>query len=99
MEISFTVGLLKGKRISQPRAENAEFRMASGIANSLPEAVQQATTNLSRWLVEDYKLSDNEVALVLGTAIQYEIAELVDPLVHVVAKIGKKSLAGLQQVP
>ncbi len=99
MEISFTVGLLKGKRINQPRAENAEFRMASGIANSLPEAVQQATTNLSRWLVEDYKLSDNEVALVLGTAIHYDIAELVDPLVHVVAKIEKKSLAGLQQAP
>ncbi len=99
MEISLTVGLLKGRHIDQPRSENAEFRMASGIANSLPEAVQQATTNLSRWLVEDYKMTDNEVALVLGTAVQYDIAELVDPLIHVVAKIAKKSLSGLPPAP
>jgi acetamidase/formamidase len=71
--------------------------MASGIANSLQEALQQATTNLSRWLADDYKLTPNEVAIVLGTAIQYQIAEVVDPLVHVVAKIDKKALAGLPQ--
>ena len=56
------------------RAENAEYRMASGIANSLAEALQQATTNLSQWLADDYKLTPNEIALVLGTAIQYDVA-------------------------
>jgi amidase len=96
MEFSVTVELVKNKNVPQPRAENAQFRMASGIANSLPEALQQATTNLSRWLADDYKLTPNEVAIVLGTAIQYQIAEVVDPLVHVVAKIDKKALAGLQ---
>jgi acetamidase/formamidase len=96
MEFSFTVKLVKGKGVPQPRAENEQFRMASGIANSLPEALQQATTNLARWLSDDYKLSANEVAVVLGSAIQYQIAEVVDPLVHVVAKIDKKVLAGLQ---
>ena len=69
--------------------------MASGIANSLPEALQQATTNLSQWLAADYKLAPNEIALVLGTAIHYDIAEVVDPLVHVVARIDKKALARL----
>lgn len=96
-EVSFTLSLIKGKSNGQPRAENEQYRMASGIANSLPEAVQQATTNLSRWLAEDYKLSPTEIALVLGTAIHYDVAELVDPLVHVVAKIEKKALAGLAQ--
>jgi amidase len=96
MEFSVTVELVKNKNVPQPRAENAQFRMASGIANSLQEALQQATTNLSRWLADDYKLTPNEVAIVLGTAIQYQIAEVVDPLVHVVAKIDKKALAGLQ---
>jgi amidase len=97
MEFSVTVELVKNKNLPQPRAENAQFRMASGIANSLQEALQQATTNLARWLADDYKLTPNEVAIVLGTAIQYQIAEVVDPLVHVVAKIDKKALAGLQQ--
>lgn len=97
MEFSVTVELIKNKNVTQPRAENAQFRMASGIANSVQEALQQATTNLSRWLADDYKLTPNEVAVVLGTAIQYQIAEVVDPLVHVVAKIDKKALAGLPQ--
>jgi amidase len=97
MEFSVTIELVKNKTVPQPRAENAQFRMASGIANSLQEALQQATTNLARWLADDYKLTANEVAIVLGTAIQYQIAEVVDPLVHVVAKIDKKVLAELQQ--
>ena len=96
MEFSVTVELVKNKSVAQPRAENAQYRMASGIANSLQEALQQATTNLARWLADDYKLTPNEVAVVLGTAMQYQIAEVVDPLVHVVAKIDKKALAGLQ---
>ena len=87
--------LIKGKRLRAVRSENAEYRMASGIANSLPDALQAATTNLSQWLTEDFKLSPNEVALVLGTAIRYEVAEVVDPMVHVVAKIEKKALTGL----
>lgn len=52
--------------------------------------------SLSRWLADDYKLTPNEIAIVLGTAIQYQVAEVVDPLVHVVAKIEKKALAGLK---
>ncbi len=95
MEFTFSVDLIKGKNLNMPRAENAEYRMASGIANSLPDAVQQATTNLSQWLAADYKLTPNEIAMVLGTAIHYDVAEVVDPLVHVVAKVEKKALATL----
>jgi amidase len=95
MEFTFSVELIKGQAPNMPRAENAEYRMASGIANSLPDALQQATTNLSQWLAADYKLTPNEIALVLGTAIHYDVAEVVDPLVHVVARIEKKALAGL----
>ncbi len=36
MEFSFSVDLIKGKGMNMPRAENAEYRMASGIANSPP---------------------------------------------------------------
>ena len=95
MEFAFSVDLIKGHAPNMPRAENADYRMASGIANSLPDALQQATTNLSQWLADDYKLTPNEIALVLGTAIQYDVAEVVDPLVHVVARIDKKVLATL----
>ena len=92
-EFTFTVDLIHNKNIPAPRAENAEYRMASGIANSLPDAVVQATTNLARWLADDYQLNANEIAIVLGTSIRYDIAELVDPQIHVVAKIEKSALS------
>ncbi len=96
-EYSFTVDLIRNRNLPMPRSENAQYRMASGIANGLQEAVQQATTNLARWLTDDFKLNANEVALVLGTSIRYDIAELVDPMVHVVAKIDQSVLAQLGQ--
>ena len=57
--------------------------------------MQQATTELARWLERDYKLSPNESNIVLGTSIRYDIAEVVDPQVHIVAKVGKAVLATL----
>jgi acetamidase/formamidase len=95
MDVEFTVNLVKGES-KGPRVENDEFLMSLGIANSLPEAVQIATTGLANWLEREYKLEPNEAAIVLGTAMQYNIAELVDPLVHVVAKVRKDALADLK---
>src|SRR6185503_16017171 len=45
MEIEFTVDLIRDRSFGHPLAENGEYWMASGIANSLPEALQAATTN------------------------------------------------------
>jgi amidase len=97
MEIEFTVNLTKGRATQAPRMESDEWLMASGIANSLPEALQQATTELARWLERDYKLNANEAAIVLGTSVRYDIAEVVDPLVHIVAKVSKETLATLDR--
>jgi amidase len=97
MNVEFTVDLIKGKSTQAPRFENDEYLMASGIAGSLQDALQQATTELARWLERDYKLSPNESNIVLGTSIRYDIAEVVDPQVHIVAKIRKSVLAPLAE--
>lgn len=96
MDVEFTVNLIRGKSTQGPRFENDEYLMASGIAGSLQEALQQATTELARWIERDYKLSANESNIVLGTSIRYEIAEVVDPQVHIVAKVSKAVLATLE---
>ena len=93
MDWTLTVDVIRGLPIQNPRLENADYWMASGIANSLPEALQAATTNLSRFLEEEYKLNANEIGIVLGTAIRYDVAEIVDPLVHVVARLEKRVLS------
>ena len=97
MDVEFTVDLVRGgKSLGQPRAENDEFVMVSGIAGSLNEALQEATTGMSRWLEDEYKLTRGEIGIVLGSSIRYDIAEVVDPKVHIVAKLPKAVLA---QIP
>jgi acetamidase/formamidase len=96
MDVEFTVNLIRGQSTQGPRFENDDYLMASGIAGSLQDALQQATTELARWLERDYKLSSNESNVVLGTSIRYEIAEVVDPQMHIVAKVSKAVLATLK---
>jgi acetamidase/formamidase len=96
MDVEFTVDLVRGQSTQGPRFESDEFLMASGIAGSLQDALQQATSELARWLERDYKLSANESNVVLGTSIRYDIAEVVDPQFHIVAKVSKSVLEGLK---
>ncbi len=96
MDVEFTVNVISGQGIGGPRAENDDYIMAMGIANSLPDALRVATTSLARWLERDYKLTPNEVAIVLGTSMRYDIAEVVDPQINIVAKVSKAALAQLK---
>ena len=96
LDVEFTVDVITGRSTNGPRAENSEYLMSSGIGNSLTDALRQATTQLVNWLQTDYALTPNEAAIVLGTAMQYDIAEVVDPLMHVVAKIRKDVVAQLK---
>jgi len=68
-----------------------------GSAGSLTEALQVATTQMAGWLADQYKLNSAEVASVLGTAMQYDIAEIVDPNMNVVARLSKKALAQIRK--
>ncbi len=99
MDIEFTVDVEAGGAPDNPRMENAEYLMASGIAGSLDEAFRGATTNLVRWLEAMYGLNAAEVSSVLGTSIVYDIAEVVDPQQHVVAKVPKAALGNLRKAP
>ena len=93
MEVEFTIDLIRGQSLGQPRFENAEYMMVSGIGGSLSDALQEATAGLSQWLEETYKLNTGEVAMLLGSSMRYDIAEVVDPKVHVVAKLPKSILS------
>jgi len=98
MDIDFTVDLEPGGAPLSPRMEDAGFLMASGISGSIDDAFRQATTNLARWLEKRYNLNAAEVSSVLGTSMVYEVAEVVDPQVHVVAKAPKSVLAALKKI-
>jgi amidase len=92
LEVEFTVDLIRNSGLGTPRAEDATYLMAMGIAGSLDEATRRATTALAGWLAADHGLSPNDVALVMGTAVEYDVAELVSPQYNVVARISKASI-------
>jgi acetamidase/formamidase len=98
LDIEFTVDLIRGYASAGPRAENAEYIMSMGVAGGLQDSLQAATTQMAGWLKRDYELSDSEAAAVLGTALRYDVTEMVDPQYNVSARIAKSALAGLTKV-
>jgi amidase len=97
MDVEFTVKLLPRKSIAGPRAEDDQDLMAMGIAGSLGDALKIATTELTTWIQDEYHLNPNEAAMVVGTSVHYDIAEVVDPQVNVVARVSKAALAQIQK--
>ena len=92
LDVEFRVDVIESASLRMPRAENSEELMASGIDGSFEGAFQSATTNMSRWLQEKYSLDRYELATVLGTAISYDIAEVVGAEYHIVARVSKTVL-------
>ena len=96
MDVEFTVRVIENETLGQPWAEDDRCVMVMGIGGSQTEALQRATTGLTRWLEKRYQLNSAEIAMVLGTSIDYDIAEIVDPHIHVVARISKDILAQIK---
>jgi acetamidase/formamidase len=92
LDVEFSVDLIKGKRISWPRLENEDFIMVLGSSRALNEALQHATTELMRWLMEGYGYDERSASVLMGQGMEYEVANVVDPEFTMVAKIRKRFL-------
>ncbi len=92
MDVEFTVDLIKGKTIGWPRLENDDYILVLGSERPLLQAFQHATTELLRWLMSDYGFDERTASMLMGQAVEYEIANVVDPHFTVVAKIRKVHL-------
>ena len=87
MEVQFSVRVIKGKRIRWPRGENAEYIFTVGNARPLDQAVQHATTEMLRWLKEDYGLDSTSASLLLGQCVEYDLGNVFDPAYTMVCKV------------
>jgi amidase len=92
MDVEFTVNLIKKKPIAWPRLETETHIMVLGSARPLLEAFQIATSEMQRWLVAEYGFSERAASTFMGQAMEYEIANVVDPNFTVVAKMRKSLL-------
>lgn len=96
-DVEFTIDVVKGYASAGARLENADYIVAMGITGSLADSLQVATTQLVDWLKHDYHLSDSEIAIFLGAVLKYDITELVDPHLNVVAKVPKSALKDFEK--
>ncbi|MBM3134644.1 MAG: acetamidase [Chloroflexi bacterium] len=91
-DVQFTVRLLKGKRIYWPRGENAAYIFTVGNARPLDQAVQHATTEMLRWLQEDYGLDAPGAHILLGQCVEYDLGNMFDPAYTMICKMPKRWL-------
>ncbi len=99
VEISFdvavTLSVVKGKTIQWPRAETATCILTVGNARPLDQALQHATSEMARWLQEDYGLDWMGAHTLMGQCVEYEVANVFDPAYTIVCKMSKALLARL----
>jgi amidase len=97
LDIEFTINLIKNSelQLATPRVEDADYIITIGSADKLETALKIAGADMLNWLQKDYQISIGEATQVMSTAIEYQIAEIADPNVIVVAKIKKEIIQQL----
>ena len=94
MDVTFTAWIhRKGPpHVMWPRADDGTFMLVAGNARPLDQALQHATTELVRWILEETTLDAQGVSIILGQCIRYEIGNVFDPAYTVIAKLEKRLL-------
>ncbi len=94
-DVTFTLRLIKGKNIHWPRAINETHIMAVGNARPLDQATQHATTEMIRFLRDDYGLDARTIHILMGQAVEYDIGNIYDPAYTMVCKMSKQTLESI----
>ncbi|MEM9666491.1 MAG: acetamidase/formamidase family protein [Bacteroidota bacterium] len=98
MAITFTVDVLRYRFRTVPRVETEAYLSSLGIAGSLDQAITRATSDMARWLESEYGLSSTETALVMGTAVQYDVPDMVPPKFSIAIRVDRATLDRIRGV-
>jgi acetamidase/formamidase len=93
MDVEFAVDVIARKAQTTPRVESSTHIMTVGLGGTLEDALRSATSGLAEWLEQDYHLTPSEIAIVLGSSVEYTISEVADRNAGVVGKLRKDRLA------
>ena len=88
-DVQFTVDLRKGWKTGWPRGENDDVIFTVGNARPLDQALQHATTEMIRWLGDDYGLDVTAASTLLGQSVKYDLGNVFDPAYTMVCKMAK----------
>ena len=99
MDVRFRLDLVKQRTLGWPRGENDEWIFTCGNARPLDQATQHATSEMVRWLEQDYDLDPLGAHLLMAQCVRYDVGNIFDPAYTMVCKLSKQVLsdAGLGQ--
>ena len=84
--------LKKNWTIKWPRIDSANEIMTVGSARPLEDAARHAFREMVEWMVADHGWAKDDAYMFLSIAAKARIAQIVDPLYTVVAKLPKRYL-------
>ena len=94
MDVEFSVDVKKKTSIRGPRLETADYLISVGaqpeFASPLDRALQLATTDMVRWLADDYKLEPWAAHLLVGAVGKYDVVTVQGTMA---LKVPKRYLA------
>jgi amidase len=77
MDVEFSVAVVKGAGLANPRLTNPEFIVSIGsqpeFASPLDRALQIATSDMAAWLVKDYGMEPFAAHLLIGYQGKYDV--------------------------
>jgi acetamidase/formamidase len=91
-EVTVKFDILK-KSIHWPRIESDDMIMTVCSARPLEDATRLAYRELINWMIEEFGWNRDDAYIFLSLAGKARIAQIVDPLYTVVAKLEKKYIA------
>lgn len=93
-EVEVTLSVEKGRRLGWPRGETADDIFTVGNARPLDQALQHATTEMLRWLRDEYGLDTVAASHLLGQMVRYDVGNVFDPAYTMACRVAKKWLPG-----
>jgi amidase len=91
-DVRFTLRVIKGKAIRWPRGETDSHIFTVGNARPLEQALQHATSEMIRWLRDEYQLAPWRIHTLLGQAVEYRVGNVYDPAFTMVCKLDRRFL-------
>jgi len=88
-DVRFTVSVLKGMTAGWPRGEDAHTIFTIGNACPFFKAVQHATTEMLRWLLQGYRLDMVSASILMGQHACIEVGNVFNPAHTAVCRIPK----------
>ena len=90
MDVELSVEVRKGARLAGPRVVTRDYIISVGsqaeFISPIDRAVQIATSDMVRWLVDDYKLEPWAAHMLISAKGEYEIVTVMGSAALKIAK-------------